>query len=256
MFPENFTLLQNEGFLMQGCFKSSLRGLRQASSAEPGQFYSVFFNYVIGLERLLKIILMLDRWHDKREFPDNKQLQDYGHKVDKLYQFVRPLFPKYKVEWKTNWELDAINGDLLIFLASFANGSRYFNLNQLTEPTNNQGENPIYRWQRLFYRAYQQDNPKAEKIVTRPDVSEDTMSTTELARHHVIMMATRPYICWRLVQLVIPLQALLVAICEQIRNDDLALGGASADSSVPFMEEFLDFVCEDKTIIFESEDWP
>jgi hypothetical protein len=38
--------------------------------------------------------------------------------------------------------------------------------------------------------------------------------------------------------------------------DDLALGGEHAAPSVPFMEEFLDFVCEDKTIVLEPEDLP
>ena len=260
MFPETFNLLQNEGFLMQGCFKSSLRRLHQASNAEPGQFYSSFFNYAIGLERLLKIILMLNQWHTVRKFPNNDELKKYGgnsgHNLEKLYESVRLLFPNYEVEWKSNWELDKINKDFLKFLASFANGNRYFNLNQLAESTNRHGENPIYLWQRLFHRVNKQDNPKAEKAVTRPDVPDDVMSDTELWRHHVIMAAASPHVCWRLVQLLVPLQALLIAICEQIRNDDFTLGGSDADPSVPQMEEFLDFVCEDKTIIFESEDWP
>ena len=244
---------------MQGCFKSSLRGLRQASNAEPGQFYSAFFNYAIGLERLLKVLLMLDQWHNERKFPDNDQLKKFGgksgHNLQILHQSVCLLFPQYKIEEKADWKLDAINQDFLIFLADFANGSRYFNLDQLAGFTNKHGVNPIYRWQRLFYRTYSQDYPTAGKIVTKPDVPEDTMSTTELARHHVIMTATCPYICWRLIQLLIPLQALLIAIREQIHNDDFALS-LDADASVPFMEEFLGFVCEDKTIIFESEDWP
>jgi hypothetical protein len=259
MFPPTFTLLQNEGYLMQGCFKSSLCGLRSAPSGEPGPFYSAFFNYAIGLERLLKVILMLDHWHNERKFPDNDKLKKYGgksgHNLAILHESMLPLFPKYYVERHKKWELDAINKDLLNFLADFANGSRYFNLDQLSGSSNH-GENPIYRWQRLFYRAYAHDHAKAERIITKPDVSEDSMSTSELTRHHVIMMATRPYICWRLIQLLIPLQALLTAIREQVHNDDLALGGADVDSTVPFMEEFLDFVCEDKTIILESEDWP
>jgi hypothetical protein len=259
MSPETFTLLQNEGYLMQGCFKSSLRSVLKAPSGEPGPFYSAFFNYAIGLERLLKVLLMLDHWHDERKFLDNAQLKKFGgksgHNVAMLHASVLPLFPKYHVERNDEWELDSINNDLLNFLADFANGSRYFNLDQLAGSSNH-AENPIYRWQRLFYRAYAHDHPKAESIVTKPDVPEDTMSTSELARHHVIMMATRPHICWRLVHLLIPLQSLLIAIGEQVHNDDLAFGGADTDSSMPFMEEFLDFVSEDKSIILESEDWP
>ncbi len=57
MFPPTFTLLQNEDYLLQVCFKSSLCGLRSAPSGEPGPFCFAFFNYAIGLERLLKVIL-------------------------------------------------------------------------------------------------------------------------------------------------------------------------------------------------------
>ena len=251
---ETFTLLKNEGFLMQGCFKSSLRGLLQAPSGEPGPFYSAFFNYAIGLERLLKVLLMLDRWHDERKFPDNIQLRKYGHNVAMLHEHVLKLFPKYDIVWNNEWELDAINKDLLNFLSDFASGSRYFNLDQLVGSSNH-GGNPIYRWQRLFYKAYAHDHPTADPVVTKPDVPEDTMSTSQLARHHVIMMATRPHICWRLVQFLIPLQSLLIAVCEQIHKDDFALDGTDGDPSVPFMEDFLDFVCENKTVL-ESENWP
>ena len=261
MFPETtFTLLQNEGYLMQGCFKSSLRELRQSSNAEPGQFYFTFFNYAIGLERLLKIILMLAQWRKERKFPTDDELKKHGgnsgHNLVKLYESVRPLFPEYKVEWKTNWNLDAINKDLLDFLASFANGNRYFNLNQLTGSTKSHGENPMYSWQRLFYRVYEQDCPNVEKKARRPDVPEDAMSDSEIWSHHVIMAAASSHVCWRLVQLLIPLQVLLIAIREQIQNDDFKLNGADTEPSVPFMEEFLDFVCEDKAIILKAEDWP
>ena len=66
MTPTPFLLLQNEGYLMQGCFKSSLKNLRQAQNGERGQFYSACFNYAIGLERLLKVLLLLDHWHRER----------------------------------------------------------------------------------------------------------------------------------------------------------------------------------------------
>jgi hypothetical protein len=42
MFPEIFTLLQNEGFLMQGCFKAALSGLLAVPNAQPGPFYALF----------------------------------------------------------------------------------------------------------------------------------------------------------------------------------------------------------------------
>ncbi len=37
MFPDTFTLLQNEGFLMQGCFKAGLGGLLAVPNAHLTQ---------------------------------------------------------------------------------------------------------------------------------------------------------------------------------------------------------------------------
>jgi len=83
------------------------------------------------------------------------------------------------------------------------------------------------------------------------------MSTSDLARHHVIIAAASPHMCWRLVELIIPLQELLIAISQNVRQDDFIAGGEDADPSIPpSLEDFLDFVCGDKTIILESEDWP
>ncbi len=255
MFPDTFTLLQNEGFLMQGCLKAGLSGLLAAPNAQPGPFYAAFFNYAIGLERLLKIILLLDKWHRERKFPTNDELKAKGHNVGKLYQEVRPLFQQYGVPWEATYGPDKINSDLLAFVADFANGSRYYNLNSLADGTTQDAKNPIYRWQRLFYQTYEQDYPNAEPIKSKPDVPEDAMSMSELTGHHVIMAATRPHICWRLVHLLVPLQQLLIAICEQVHKDDFAQCGPDPDSSVPNLEEFLDFVCSDKTAL-ESEGWP
>jgi hypothetical protein len=256
MFSETtFALLQNEGYLMQRCFKSSLRELRLVSSGEPGQFYFVFFNYGIGFERLLKIILMLDQWHKAREFPTDGELKKYGgnsgHNLEKLHESVRPLFLEYKIEWKTNWDLDAINKDFIVFLASFANGNRYFNLAQLADYKKHYKENPVWQWEELFYRVYNENCLKdGDRKARKPNPPEEPGWG-----HHAVMAGASPHVCWRLIQLLIPLQALLIAICEQIHKDDFRLDGQDANPSVPYMEAFLDFVCDDKAIILESKDY-
>jgi hypothetical protein len=82
------------------------------------------------------------------------------------------------------------------------------------------------------------------------------MSTVEFAVHHTRLAAASPCICWRLVQLIIPMQELLIAIREQVQQDDLRVGGEDTDPSVPYMESSLEFVCENKNIILKAEDWP
>jgi len=93
MFPETFTLLQNEGYLMQGCLKASLNGILAGTNAQPGPLYAAFFNYAIEMERLLKILLLLDRWHLERQFLTNDELKAKGHTLQNLHQDVlsRPV---------------------------------------------------------------------------------------------------------------------------------------------------------------------
>lgn len=77
------------------------------------------------------------------------------------------------------------------------------------------------------------------------------------SRHHIIIVAASPHMCCRLVQLLVPLQELLIAINQEIRQDNFKIGGDDTDPSIPpDMNEFLDFVCGEKTTILESDDWP
>jgi len=49
------------------------------------------------------------------------------------------------------------------------------------------------------------------------------------------------------------MQVLLIAIRERVHEEDIQEGG---EATVPFLEEFLDFVCEDRAVVLESEGWP
>jgi hypothetical protein len=255
MFPDTFTLLQNEGYLMQGCLKASLSGILAGTNAQPGPLYAAFFNYATGMERLLKILLLLDKWHREGQFLTNEELKAKGHKLQNLHQDVLPLFQQYGVTWEASYGPDKINAELLSFLSDFANGSRYYNLNALADGTAQAEKNPIYRWQRLFYQSYQQDYPNPEPIKSKPDMPEDAMSMSQLSGHHIIIAATRPNLCWRMVQLLVPLKELLIVLREQVHKKDLAKGRPHPSQSVPYMEDFLEFVCSDKEAL-RSEGWP
>jgi hypothetical protein len=263
MSLDTYTLLQNEAFLIDGCFKASLSGILSRTNAKPGPLYAAFFHYAIGLERLLKVLLILDSWHDERKFPDNAKLKEYGgssgHDLVMLHEYINTLFSKYYVDRKSKSELDAINTELLKFLADFANGSRYYNLDSLAKGTAKAEKNPIYRWQRLFYQIYQQDHPNPEPIESMPDMPEDDMTRSQLTGHHIIFAVTCPHVCWRMVQLLDPLKKLLIVLQRHVWKDDLAKDGPNAGTSVPFMDDFLEFVCSDKEtfqVAIRSEDWP
>ena len=265
----SFLLLQNEGFLMQNCIRTSLAGLRTWRTEDKGAFYGAFFGLTIGLERLLKVLILLDHWNRSRQFLTDSELKAHCHDIERLYGSVENLFPQYGVVRKDHLKLDKIDQKLLMFLSSFAKRSRYYNLFTLT--SNEGAADPLGEWEDLLREIYEKDVPKEKRL---PDLDENDIlvdhiegngcvkltragTTLQTQKEHVQdqekMLLALPEMCWRLIKLLAPLQALLISVHEKIREKDLGIDG---ELSVPYMEEFLEFVCEDKSVIYESENWP
>src|SRR5665213_1319396 len=254
----SFLLLQNEGFLMQNCLKSSLAALRKWRIEDKGAFYGAFFGFTIGLERLLKILLLLDSWCRNRRFLTDSELKDFCHNLEKLHESVGALFQQHRIVRGKKLESDKIDKMLLQFLSSFAQRNRYYNLYTLTRDG---AIDPLGEWQDLLRNIYDNDVPE-DKHLPEPDENyiladnvegnpcvklTRTGSTLQTQTEHDhdqgIMAIALPEMCWRLVKILAPLQALLIEIQEKIREADHEGDG---EASVPFMEEFLEFVCEDK----------
>lgn len=254
---------------MQNCLKTSLAALRTWRAEDKGAFYGAFFGLTIGFERLLKMLVLLDHWNHSRKFLTDSELKVYCHDIEKLYGSVENLFQQYGVIRKNHLKLDKIDRKLLMFLSSFAKRSRYYNLTTLN---GNEGvTDPLGEWEDLLREIYEKDVLKEKRL---PDLDESailvdhiegngcikltrTGSTLQTQTEHVQdqekMLLALPEMCWRLVKLLAPLQSLLISVHEKIREKD---HGADGELSVPYMEEFLEFVCEDKSVIYESESWP
>jgi hypothetical protein len=264
----SFQLLQNEGCLMQNCLKSSLAALRKWRIEDRGAFYGAFFGFTIGLERLLKIIILFDSWCRCRKFLTDSELKAYCHNLQKLHASVNGLFEQYGVPRQDNLEPDEIDKLLLQFLSSFAQRNRYYNLYTLTK---DDATDPLGEWEDLLRNIYEKDIPK-DKHLPEPDencILADhiegnacikfirTGSTLETTTEHnydqMKMALALPEMCWRLVKILAPLQFLLIAIQEKIREKD---ADSDENPTIPYMEEFLEFVCAAKNIMANSEDWP
>jgi len=270
MWPNSFLLLQNEGALLQGCFKSSLLALRNGSSVQRGLFYVAFFNYAIGLERLIKVILLLDHWHRKRAFLTDTELRKFSHNLEMLYKSSEDLFGCYDVGRRTDFEADKIDRKLLGFLSEFAKSNRYFNLASLAEATTN--IDPLTTWEELIREVYENDVSQIKRESNEDQVDafiENTESRVvhvestslagvpqmyrEFCQDHEKFALAMPPMCWRMVKVLVPLFDLLIVIQNGIHEEDHRKG---EDMSVPQMEEFLDFVCEDKEVVLKGKNWP
>lgn len=146
MMPPHWTPLVHEAGLASYCLGTGLASMRKANFAEPKHYYGAFFEYTIGLERVMKLALIVDHCVEHGAFPSNeKYAQKYGHRLTDLIAAISGLHTKLDSSARV-WEIPSgpIFEAAISILSDFARGSRYYNIDVLTgkEPT----ADPVARW--------------------------------------------------------------------------------------------------------------
>lgn len=269
MYPRTFLLLQNEGFLLRGCIQSALAALKRSSSAEREPLYAALFNYSIGLERLLKLSLLLSHCIDnKGDFPTHPQIKSFGHDLRTLHKSAITIVERYKVEIPEPCRTDDLDERLLDFLSNFAISGRYFNLDALTK--GGKSADPLPEWGQLLLEIYKRDIPPnkqasdEEQIEALADSMKDTMvympstgfdgktqSYEEFFCDHGKVTLVMPEIVWRFARILYPFQMLIFELDEPLRS-----GKAGRSENFPHMWEICAFCSEDKNdTLAEIEDY-
>lgn len=92
----------------------------------------------IGLERLLKLIIISKYKKDKGVFPSNEVLKNIGHDIAKLISEVESY----------NIDSDLLSSDIdsmiILFFTKFAKKARYYNLDTITGSMQN--TDPLSEW--------------------------------------------------------------------------------------------------------------
>jgi hypothetical protein len=259
MHPRTYLLLQNEGHLLQGCLRSALTALRASSSVERGTLYAALFNYSIGLERLLKLCLLLDHCVvSKGVFPTHAQIRDFGHNVSTLYTAAKSVSDRYHVEIPENCRTDDLDERLLELLADFAISGRYFNLDALTG--SGRSADPLPEWGKLLAEIYERDLSPLKRISDEEQIQALASSMKEATVYmpatgfdgtlqsyedffadHGKITLVMPEVVWRLARMLYPFQMLVFDL-----NEPLHSGHAGRPEDFPHMWEFCAFCSEDK----------
>lgn len=129
-----------------------------------------FFLLSIGIERLLKIILIYNhRRKNNNDFPSNAELKKAGHKIKSLYQVALNIANEIgEPELYLELVSDPIFDQIIDFLTEFAHNARYYNLDTLTGQLNSSGE-PLSVWNKkinpiIIERHYRHNEEKANFI--------------------------------------------------------------------------------------------
>jgi hypothetical protein len=111
---------------------SGLNALRKANYAEPSLYDQAFFGISIGLERMMKLAILLHARANGSGYPSEKGFkQEYSHDLTKLFEKVEEIRTQYA--HRLRWDLPSreVSTKALRVLAEFAKITRYYNLDVL-----------------------------------------------------------------------------------------------------------------------------
>jgi hypothetical protein len=149
LFSPRWNALAREAGIASHSISSGLEALRKANYADKGLYNHAFFGLSIGLERLLKLIVLIDfAILNGGTYPDDAYFRKLGHNIQLLYSEARIVHGRLSNP-RGRYEIPSsgLESDIIAFLARFATSARYYNLNFLagkSQPP--QTMDPIAEW--------------------------------------------------------------------------------------------------------------
>lgn len=141
----HFRALLREGGLSAGLVGRGATSLGSASVGNTAIYTQAFFDLSIGLERLCKLIIVLDKLIKANAFPSDAEMRTLGHDLESLLQEVRRVAALLT---GLHWTIpsDTITNAAIGVLSEFAKATRYYNLDLLVAGRSVSTGDPIARW--------------------------------------------------------------------------------------------------------------
>jgi hypothetical protein len=139
-----------EAELTRQLLAAGLAALVRANHMDKGRFSQSFFDLSIGLERLLKLIYLIDHAiQNDGAFPSDGDLRRrFGHDLSALYEEAGAIRRRLQDEGEQfMWAIPdpTLSRRIVGVLAEFAKATRYYNLDYLLG-SKNPGRDPITAW--------------------------------------------------------------------------------------------------------------
>jgi hypothetical protein len=142
--------LRRETSLVQQLIGSGATALGRANYADKaGEYYNAFFGLSVGIERLAKLVLVIDSAiQSNGQLPNQKMIKAYGHKLLKLMDEVDAVRARHSLQVDHVRPTDSISKSVIDCLDAFADakGGRYANFQALGDPNFETEFEPIRKW--------------------------------------------------------------------------------------------------------------
>lgn len=260
-FSPKFIALNREASLAQELVCTGVLALKKANAAETGLYFKAFFNLSNGMERMGKLILILDYMLENNgSFPSDKELRAIGHDLSTLFECARKTRKKHAFSNFAVFPNDQTSKAVIECLADFAKGSRYYNLDFVTQSKalGKSAGDPITMWrarvgapileQHYSEKRRAKDKALAQEQGSALDQFSYTLHTSEtgslitsqvdrliLAAETKVIQRWAPFYCLRLIRF-------LAKVIMDLHNECFSRGIAN----IPWMSEhFGKFYNED-----------
>ena len=132
-FSNQFMSFLNESHFIAELFSQGYEEIGKANYATSGKYYLAFTALSTGIERIQKLIIILDQLLETGTPPTNNYIKDnYGHKIILLYEKVKEIKERRELQLEFLDNLDEIiYQNILNILSQFAQRDRYYNIDSL-----------------------------------------------------------------------------------------------------------------------------
>ena len=138
-----------EAMLIRSVFGSGVTALREASCGKDGNgnYYVALFGMSTGIERLAKLILVIDYiLNSNGKMPESKFLQRKGHKIAYLIKCIKNISNGISSDIIYPYPKNIVTESIILNLDSFSGlNHKYTNLDVIGDTSNYINE-PIKRW--------------------------------------------------------------------------------------------------------------
>lgn len=260
-------MLQQEGHLISSSLSAGLNQLKSADVHNKGDFYIALFNLSIGLERLLKANVIIHHMLTHNlAVPSKRELKGYGHDLHTLYEVCVRISSQERKQVPEISKFAAPAKDLFKLLNDFAQTARYHNLDSLSSSTNQ--KDPLDQVNDILLLILQTDVPARSKkaAIAAGEAMASAISDVTVTLMHgldgsalttadaLVLPALHKqavrYATLHIVNLLMPLKELISNLSHK------AYGLGVSRPPFPQMQEFLEWLWDDRRYVLNKGRWP
>jgi hypothetical protein len=266
IFSHEFRMIAQEGHLASTSLLAGFEALAKLDYDKPGTVYSTLFQLATGLERVMKIAIILDhKTKNDLANPSDALLRQLGHSITDLYVVLRSAAEARSIA--DGWfEAHTKHGKLLAALSEFARASRYYNIDQLV--SGRDSPDPLTRWFAVHMQIADDaiSNNRLDGIMQRArshcealglfgwemgpkgqwDLTIDVTYQLEVAR------VSRGHCVWTIIEILKPICRLIDRLANEVHQLEQQKG---IEPTVPYMTEFFPFCLADKGTAIRRKAW-